>query len=52
MKVPHIKNRYADGNPGYKPRYRPGIGPNDLGKAIVNIFLYVGLVWFVIITVL
>ena len=48
MIVPHIKDRYLDGNPGYKPRYGPGIGPRELGEYITYTILYVALTWLII----
>lgn len=48
MKVPHLKNMYKKGNPGYKPRFKPSVSFDDIGGFIVYTLLSIGLVYFVI----
>jgi hypothetical protein len=47
MKIAHIKDMYKNGNPGYRPRYKPGIGIKDLGESSFKFMIMVAIAWFI-----
>lgn len=51
MTIPHIKDMFEAGNPGYKPKFKPGAGPKNIGHTIVWCLLYAVIIWFIIQTV-
>ena len=48
MKIPHIKDMFKDGNPGFKPRFKLGVGHDEIGCAIVHCLFYAAIIWFII----
>ena len=48
MTIPHIKDMFKAGNPGFKARFKIGASPNEIGHVIVQCLLYVAIIWFMI----
>lgn len=45
MTIPHIKDMFKAGNPGFKPRFKIGASPDEIGHTIVRCLLYVAIIW-------
>ena len=48
MKIPHVKDRYMVGNPGFKARFKPSVSPDEIGKAIVRCLLWIAILYLMI----
>lgn len=48
MKVPHVRDMYEDGNPGWPMRWKTGMSPSDLGQMILAIAVVICAIRFIV----